>query len=411
MSLPQDTPLLRRLSLPLLIFYGLGNILGAGIYVLIGEVAGFAGLQAPIAFLVAAFVATFTALSYGELSARFPVSAGEAVYIREGLGTRWLPVVVGLLITLMGAISAATVTRGFIGYFQVLVPAPDEAIITGLVVVMALVASWGILASVRLAAALTLLEIAGLLLVIVVGLPALGALPERWPDLLPDTSPAVWHGILFASFLAFYAFIGFEDMVNVAEEVKRPERTVPLAIIAALAIATLLYILVALVAVLSLPPGQLAESDAPLAAVYSAHTGERAVLLSLISMLAVVNGALVQIIMGSRILYGMARNGWLPRWLGRVHPTTRTPIRATLAVAFIVWLLAFLLQLLTLAQLTSLVVLVVFILVNAALWRIKGRPEAKRGGGVLTLPRWVPLAGVLVSFALTAYQIVQWSRV
>ena len=179
--------------------------------------------------------------------------------------------------------------------------------------------------------------------------------------------------------------------------------------IAALVIATLLYVLVALVAVFSLPPHQLAESDAPLAAVYSAHSGERAVLLSLISMLAVVNGALVQIIMGSRILYGMARKGWLPRWLGRVHPTTRTPIRATLVVAFIVWLLAFLLQLLTLAQLTSLVVLVVFILVNAALWRIKGRPGEKRGRGVLRLPRWVPLAGVLVSFALTAYQIVQWS--
>ena len=114
--------------------------------------------------------------------------------------------------------------------------------------------------------------------------------------------------------------------------------------------------------------------------------------------------------MGSRILYGMARNGWLPRWLSRVHPTTRPPIRATLVVAFIVWLLAFLLQLLTLAQLTSLVVLVVFILVNAALWRIKGRPEAKRASGVLTLPRWVPPAGVLFSFALIAYQIVQWSR-
>lgn len=408
MAAPADSPLLRRLSLPLLTFYGLGNILGAGIYVLIGEIAGFAGLQAPIAFLVAALVAAFTALSYAELGARYPVSAGEAVYISEGLGTHWLPLAVGLLIMLMGAVSAATISRGFIGYFQVLLSAPDALIITLLVALLAGVAIWGILASVRLAAALTLIEITGLLLVIYIGLPALAELPARWPALIPQAIPAVWHGILFSAFLAFYAFIGFEDMVNVAEEVRRPERTLPLAIIAALVIATLLYMLVALVAVLSVPPEVLAASDAPLATVYSQHSGERAVMLSVISMLAVVNGALIQIIMGSRILYGMARKGWLPDWLSRVHPRTHTPVRATLVVALIVWLLALFLPLLTLAQLTSLFVLVVFILVNLSLWRIKGRPGGPARAGILRLPRWTAMAGVVLSCALVGYQVIQW---
>jgi len=134
--------------------------------------------------------------------------------------------------------------------------------------------------------------------------------------------PVIWQGILFGAFLAFYAFVGFEDMVNVAEEVRNPVRNVPLAILIALGVTTLLYAAVSLTAVLTVAPQQLAASDAPLATVYQQATGRKPVALSIISIFAVVNGALIQIIMGSRILYGMSRQGWLPALFGRVWQDT-----------------------------------------------------------------------------------------
>jgi len=315
----QPTQLKRGLSLWLLLFYGLGNILGAGIYVLVGKVAGSAGLFAPAAFFVAALVATFTALSYAELVARYPLSAGEAVYVQKGLGLPALSVMVGLLIVLMGAVSAATIARGFIGYLGILIELPDAVAITLLVVVLGATAIWGIVESVSIAALVTLIELLGLGLVLAVAGDSLFSIPERLPELIPPMDPVIWQGILFGAFLAFYAFVGFEDMVNVAEEVRNPVRNVPLAILLALGITTLLYAAVSLTAVLTVPPEQLAVSDAPLAMVYQQATGREPIALGIIGIFAVVNGALIQIIMGSRILYGMSRQGWLPTVLGWSH--------------------------------------------------------------------------------------------
>jgi len=399
----QPTQLKRGLSLWLLVFYGLGNILGAGIYVLVGKVAGSAGLFAPVAFLVASLVAAFTALSYAELVARYPLSAGEAVYVQKGLGLPALSVLVGLLIVLMGAVSAATIANGFVGYLDILIEVPDAIAITLLVIVLAAIAIWGIVESVRIAALVTVIELLGLGLVLAVAGDSLFSIPERLPELIPPTDPVIWQGILFGAFLAFYAFIGFEDMVNVAEEVRNPARNVPLAILIALGVTTLLYAAISLTAVLTVAPQQLAASDAPLATVYQQASGSKPVTLSIISIFAVVNGALIQIIMGSRILYGMSRQGWLPIPFGHVWRKTQTPATATIATAGVVLVLALWLPLVTLAKSTSFLVLFIFSLINLSLLRIKWREPHPQG--VRPVPQWVPAGGIVASLGLLLFQV------
>ncbi len=393
----------RRLGFWLLAFYGLGNILGAGIYVLVGQVAGHAGFYAPLSFLVAAVVAGFTAFTYAELSARFPVAAGVAVYVHEGFGIRQLSLAVGIVIALAGMLSAATLARGFAGYAGVFLPWPPSAFIVLLLAALTALAIYGIAESVKVAALFTLLELGGLLLIVTVGLPQLERLPELAAAAPPLTSTAPWIGIFLGAFLAFYAFLGFEDMVNVAEEVKNPQRNMPRAILFSIGAALLLYGGVALVAVATLSPAELAATDAPLAEVYRRATGAKPVVITAIAMFAVVNGALIQIIMASRVFYGMARRGWLPAWLARVSPRTHTPVVATLLVGAIILALALGFPLVRLAEGTSYLILLIFMLVNAALLRIRRRPAP---AGIQTYPAWVPMGGFIGSGLLLAGQLL-----
>ena len=402
----QPVELKRTLSLTQITFYGLGTILGAGIYVLVGKVAGDAGMYAPVSFVVAAVLAVLTGLSYAELCARYPKSAGVAFYTHQGFGRQHLSVTAGFLIILTGLVSAATLVNGFVGYLQVFVAAPDWIVITLLVLALGALAAWGIDESVFAASAITLIEVGGLLLILFVAGGSLADLPARLPELIPPLDASAWHGVLLGTFLAFYAFIGFEDMVNVAEEVKRPERNLPRAILIAIGVSTLLYLLVSLVAVLALPPAELSQTRAPLALIYERTTGSAPTLISVISLFAVVNGALVQIIMGSRVFYGMSREGWLHRALGHVHVRTRTPLLATALVTALVLVLALWLPLVTLAKATSFIILIVFAIINLALARIKLR--VSRPDGVRTYPMWVPVAGFLTTIALVLFQLASW---
>jgi len=405
----QPPELKRSISLPLLTFYGLGTILGAGIYVLIGEVVQVAGILAPLAFGVASLLAVFTAFSYAELSARFPRSAGEAVYVMEAFHNRRFSLFMGLLVILIGLVSAATIANGFVGYFRVFFDLPPWLIILVLVGLLGLLAAWGIAESVWAATLVTLVEIGGLLFILWVGGDSLASLPQRWPEILANgEAHGVWVGILAGAFLAFYAFIGFEDMVNVAEEVKDPSRNLPRAIILALLISSLLYMLVVLVSVLSMPVAELAGDPAPLARVYHHVTGQPPTLITLISLVAVVNGALIQIIMASRVLYGLSWQGWLPPLFSRIHPRRRTPILATAVISLLVLVLALWFPLLALAKATSLVTLLVFALVNLALWRVKRFD--RKPAGVWVVPRWVPVLGFFISLAFVGYTlIVEWA--
>ena len=399
-----EVKLKRSLGPALLVLYGLGNILGAGIYVLIGKVADSASSYMPIAFLLASGVAGVTAFTYAEISARFPVSAGEAVYLQQGIGYQWLSVTVGLLICLAGIVSAATVSQGFVGYFKLFIQAPDWLVITILVFTLGGLAAWGVTKSVAVAAMLTIIEIAGLIIVIVAGAENLGLVPVQTDRLIPPMEAAAWSGIMLGAFLAFYAFIGFEDMVNVAEEVKMPQRNMPLGIILALTIATVLYLLVSLVAVMSVSTESLASSDAPIAMLYTSLTGKSPWLISLIGMFAVINGALIQIIMVSRVLYGMSREKWLPNIFSKVQARTRTPVFATLIATLAVWLFAMSLNLVMLAKITSFAVLLVFAFVNISLFRIKRRdPEPQ---GVTVYPVWVPVVGAISTLALILVELI-----
>jgi amino acid transporter len=393
----------RSLSLPLITFFGLGTILGAGIYVLVGKVAGVAGMYAPLSFALAALTAALSAFVYMELCSRYPLSGGAAVYCEQGFRVRWLSILVGFLIVLSGRVSAATITKGFVGYFRVFFDWPDAVVIVGALGLLGLLAIWGIAQSTVAAAVATIIEVAGLLLIIAVSGDALGNLPERVGDLLPPMEGVAWQGIVLGGFLAFYAFIGFEDMVNVAEEVKDAQKMLPRAIILALGSATLLYFAIALISVLALPLDELAASRAPLALIYERSTGDPPTFMALIALFAVINGALIQIIMASRMLYGMSKEGWLPKAIGIVHPRTQTPIVATVLVVGAILLFALGLPLVTLAKVTSFALLVVFALIGIALIRIKRREPG--GAGAYTVPLWVPFGSVATAIVLLGFQV------
>jgi len=402
METPHETSLRRRLTLPLLVLYGVGSILGAGIYVLIGKVAGYAGMQTPFAFLLAGVLAGLSALSYAELSARFPRSAGVALYIFEGFNNETLSKIIGLLIVAVGMTSTAALLNGLLGYLAEFVQVQHTLMILATVFVLTVIVIWGIRESVLIAAGMTVLEVLGLLIILWVSRDSLVMLPEHMPQLFGISDMTVVTGILLGGFVAFYAYIGFEDMVNVAEEVINPQRNLPRAVIIALIVVTLFYLLIAVTSVLAVAPEQLAESDAPLALIYRLKTGQSATFISLISIVSILNGAIVQMIMASRLLYGMSRNRWLPAILSFVHARTATPIYASLLVSGIVLVLALFLPLLSLAKLTSFFTLVVFALVNLALLRVKYREPVSP---VLRVPYFVPALGFVFCTSFVLYQI------
>lgn len=393
----------RSLGLPLAALYGLGNILGAGIYVLVGKVAGFSGTGTTLAFMVAMTTAAFTAFTYMELAGRYPVSASASVYLHKAFGKRWLSVLIGLAMVAGGIASAAALSQGFAGYLTSLVNIPGVVASVGLIILLGLIAIKGICESAKAAAVFTVIEVIGLLLILWFGRGALGNV-ETSEVFAVDPAFGI-GGLIAGAFLAFYAFIGFEDMVNVAEEAKNPRKTMPLAILIALFASTILYLLVVIVATYTVSPAELAKSDAPLSLVFE-RSGGNAGLLSLIGMMATVNGVIVQIIMGSRILYGLAKQGWLSNKLATVHPKNQTPVTATLLVAGLMILGTLLLPLVSLAQLTSLLVLSIFTLVNASLIIIKRRNEKHEG--YITVPMAVPVIGTILCIGTIGYQIYTW---
>ncbi|MAG31645.1 MAG: amino acid permease [Deltaproteobacteria bacterium] len=391
----------RVISFPLLLLYGLGTTVGAGIYALMGPVAGHAGSAAPFAFLVASLLAGLTAVSFAALSARFPRSAGEAVYFREAFGHRAGASVIGLAVALSGCVSAATISRAFAGYLTGVVDLPVGLCVVSGVGVLTATALWGIRESLWVAALVTVIEVAGLLLVMWAARDSLAELPMRAGELLPTAAGASWPGIFAGGLLAFYAFLGFEDMVNVAEEVKDVGRTLPWAIVVTLLLTTSIYVLVAAVSVLTVPPEVLRESEEPLALVYRTATGTDSALLSGVAILAMMNGAMIQIVMASRVLYGLAGEPFVPRAIGHVHSRFRTPDRATLLVGGLILALALYFPIEPLAAAASSITLVVFSAVNASLAWLLFRDPTMRAS--TRIPIGVPLLGLLSNLAFLGY--------
>ncbi|MCC7250558.1 APC family permease [Hyphomicrobium sp.] len=395
-------PLKRSLGLPLTVLYGLGITIGAGIYVLVGTAAARAGFQAPLAFILAALVMAPSGAAFAELASRLPMSAGEAAYVKEGFGSDRLALLVGWMVAAIGVVSAAAIGRGAAGYIRELMELPLDLIVVLVVLAMGAVAAWGIVESVALAGAITLIEIGGLLILIVVAavtVPDLGSrLPEAWPGL---TNAGAWAGVLSASLIAFFAFTGFEGIANIAEEVKSPGWTIPRAILITLALTTLLYVLVVWVTLNVIPHDELGTEGAPLSRVFERMTGASPLAFSTIAILATINGVVFYLILSSRVLYGLARRGLLPARLGEVNPTTRTPLLATGLVVAVTLVLALAFPIEELAEMTSRLTLLVFALVNAALIAIKRRGLPPPPNAYVT-PGWVPVAGLFTSVCLLA---------
>ena len=385
----------RTLSLSAMVFYGLGTIVGAGIYVLIGEIAGYAGSWAPLSFLVAALIASFTGLSYAELVGRYPRSAGEAVYVQEAFKQRWLSQLMGWAVVLTGLVSAATLLKGFSAYYINLFGGNSALVIIVAVMSICLLACSGVRQSVGVAVAITVIELLGLLLVVLASTDAL-TVQANWQQWQDDLIKPSWTGISAAAFLAFYAFIGFEDMVNMAEEVKDAERVLPKAIMIAIIASTLIYLIIAIVAVVVMSPEQLAKSQAPMAAIVAQSSWFPVTLLTLISLVAILNGAIVQLLMAPRVIYGLTASSVRLHFLASINPKTQTPLTATVVVSLFILLFALALPLARLAQLTSAIILIIFVVVNAALLVVKQR-EPYDG---FKVPPYIPVLGILTSSIL-----------
>ncbi|MFC9343660.1 APC family permease [Streptomyces sp. NPDC057020] len=378
----------RALTTPLLYFFILGDVLGAGVYVLVGQVAAASGGAVWVPLLVALVLALLTAASYAELVTKYPRAGGASHYATRAFGPA-VGFVAGFCMLAAGVVSVAALARGFAGdYLGAFLTLPVALVAVVFLVLLALVNARGIRESTRANVVATVVEVGGLLVVVVLGAWLLlrgegdaGRLVQLGT---PETGAAA--AVLSGSVLAFYSFVGFETSVNVAEETRDPRRSYPRALFAALATAGAVYVLVGVAASLTVPTGVLASSSGPLLEVVREAGGVPVRLFSAVALVAVANGALLTGIMASRLAYGMARDGLLPAALTRVLPGRRTPWAAIAATTVPALLLALTGSVATLASTLVLLLLVVFLIVNTAVLVLRsdpGEPDHFRAPAVL----------------------------
>jgi APA family basic amino acid/polyamine antiporter len=358
-----------------LTMYGVGLILGAGIYVLIGEAAGFAGNSVWMAFVLGTIVALFAGFSYAELSSLFPKAAAEYVFIKNAFKNNFFAFVIGWLTAITSIITAATVALGFGGYFAEFLDIPIIISAIGLLGILSVVNFVGIRESSWMNTIFTIIEAAGLILIIVIGFTISNPEPVDYID-----SPTGFSGIAIAFVLIFFAFIGFEDMANVAEEVKKPRKTLPRAIILSVLISGILYILVSLAVVRVVPWEELANSGAPMA--FAAERGlgaEAHILLSAIALFAITNTVLITLVAGSRIFYGMAKEKVFPPILEKIHFKTKTPWIAVFVIMVTATAFTFFGDIVVVANITVFAIVITFGAVNLAVIVLRyTEPEIER---------------------------------
>jgi len=395
-----QTSLDRVVTLPALILYGLGVTIGAGNFALIGEILGLAGDNTPLSFLVAGILAGVTGVSYMILVGAFPRAGGEAVYVTRGLGPT-AGLIAGLAVVITGIVTGAVVALAFAGYVGSLVEVPERVTAIALVVALSVVAWWGVRESVIFAAIITLFEVGILVVVIAFGLDLLSTPNLARDAFVPSLDTAVLSPILAGSVIAFFAFVGFENIANLAEETVSPKRTAPIAIATVLIVSVLIYVLLSLVAVAAPDRSAIAESSAPMATLFEQVSGRDSGPVALIAAIAMLNGILIQIVMASRVLYGMARENLVHPSLANVDVTRQTPGRANTLVTIAIIALILFFPLIQLAKITSLVTLAVFSLVNAALYVLGRRHDVAAVG----ISRFVGLVGAVLCGGLGAWQI------
>ena len=352
----------RHMGLFQLTMYGTGLILGAGIYVLIGEAAGFAGDSVWIAFVLGSIVALFAGFSYAELSSVFPKAAAEYVFIKNAFKNNFFAFLIGWLTAITSIITAATVALGFGGYFAEFVNIPIIISAVGLLCILSIINFIGIRESAWTNTIFTIIEASGLILIIVIGFTFASPEPVNYTE-----SPSGLSGIVIAFVLIFFAFIGFEDMANIAEEVKKPKKTLPKAIILSVVISGILYVLVSLAVVRVVNWEELATSAAPIALVAERGLGSEAhILLSAIALFAITNTVLITLVAGSRIFYGMAKEKVFPAIVERVHLKTKTPWIAVIIILITSITFSLIGDIVIVANITVFAIVITFAAVNLA---------------------------------------------
>jgi len=344
-----------------------GDILGAGIYALVGEVGGEVGGAIWTAFIAALILASLTAFAYAELVGKYPRAAGAALYVNNAFRVPFLTFIVAFAVMGSGIASAATLSRAFAGdYFKEFIDAPTVPIAIAFLLVVTAINLRGIAESVRINVGLTIVEVSGLILIVIIGVVALGQGDADFGRNFEfKQGESAFLAILTGATLAFYALIGFEDSVNVAEETKEPARSFPRALFLGLGIAGLIYLLVTFTVSAVVPTGQIAGSDAALLEVVKeGPLGIPTKLFSFIALLAVANGALINMVMASRIVYGMANQGIVASVFGRLLPGRRTPWAAIAFTTVLAVVLISTGDLSALADTTVLLLLLAFTLVN-----------------------------------------------
>ncbi len=401
-----DTSDLKRsVGLVGLTFYGTGTILGAGIFVVIGEVVGEAGTLAPLSYVLAGLVAVFTALSFAEMGARVPTAAGAIDYVEKAFERRWLGNLAGWLLTVANIVSGATITTGFVSYLSSFADVPSWMATVGLVGLLGAIAIIGMKQSAVFMTITTLIGIGALLLILWLSRESLMAAPGKIMDDLGSFDGSAMSGLFVGGFLAIYSFIGFGDMAQTAEETKNVQKTLPRAIIFAMIIVFTFYLLIAASLVGQDNMEEIANAKAPLVKAIEGK-GFPTLPIAIASLFVIVNGGLTQVIAGSRLLLDLGRDGrWAPGIFGRVNESTHTPIVATLVVIGIVLALALFVPLKNLASATSFTILLVFTGVNGALFRLKAKEQPD---GVPNIPRFVPLLGIVFCLIAMAGQIWLW---
>ena len=378
-------PTLKRVMGPgLLLLFVVGDILGTGVYALTGRVAAEVGGAVWLPFLVAFTVALLTAFSYLELVTKYPQAAGAALYTHKAFGLHFLTFLVTFAVMCSGLTSASSASKAFASNFSEAFDlslsegAGLTSLAIGFMTLIALVNFRGVGESVKINVVLTCIELTGLLIVISIGAWALGGGNGDTSRLLDFDAPegeSAFFSVTAATALAFFAMVGFEDSVNMAEETKDPVRIFPKVMLSGLCITGVIYVLVAISSVALVTPEDLGEGDAPLLKVVEAGApGFPLTLFAFITMFAVANSALINMLMASRLLYGMARERVVPKVLGKVHPGRRTPWVGIVFTTLIAFGLVFFADLTALGGTTALLLLVVFTVVNVAVLVLRRDP-------------------------------------
>jgi APA family basic amino acid/polyamine antiporter len=396
-----EKSLKREINLLTLTIYGIGIIVGAGIYALIGKATGTAGNSVWLSFLFGAILASFTAMSYAELSSMFPKSASEYHYVKNAFNSNIFGDIMCWAEIFVDLVACSTIVLAFSGYFSGFLNVPTVLVAGILLVLLSIINFIGIKESMAFVIIHTLIEVGGLIFVIILGLGSLGSV--NYSDM-----PMGLGGVLSASALIFFAFLGFEDIVNVAEETKSPKKTVPKAVILSLVISTLVYVLVSL-SVISMSDWKIiSKSEAPLASAVENKFGlDISNAISLIALFATAGTALVFLIAGSRMIYGLSDAGEIPKIFSKIHPKKRTPYMAILASMIISMIFILFRDIKLVAGITNFFAFVVFILVNLSAIVLRYRkPDIEREFKIpINIGKFplLPFLGLLACFLMIYY--------